>query len=652
MESVDKIQTELQHAEDAIKITLKENNEIEITGEAALKQNLKTGPSSLKKKNIEAFLGENGSGLRSFLMEAEENKASILTEPHSVPDAQIPVLTTPTDMQESGSCPPPPSPATANLLVDEEKESKVDEKVIVSTIQPACDNIPIYYPNHNENVKIDEQKNDFVRAAEKFPWPGKTSIFGDLIRDMEVNEWKQHFKTRQQHFLPVETIIHEINTKYDSLNVEILHFGAHQIPNVYIKCSHWKNAASFHPPRTADTKTVKSWLRNVLGNTYIFGDLIIAEKKPSTVCTAILMFRPENILRDNDIRKILSNKVNGVSSENDLDTKEYGANAIKFPWPWPKDTPIFEIINEDLQLFPWKKHFKETIQFTMDIRKLVTSLKTQFMGRLKIRIEFKTSFRNENTLIPNLYIKTNTWEKAYVLHAPTHSTQQEGEHWLRNVLGNIYLFGHSLFVSQPTVDHTAMLLYMLNHRKDGINKMLSPPQAFGDHVLPNSTHQGERQGFERSCLYKHLTSQTNFRKAVPAPLPLPIQNSSSRSFNRQEVSNVREFKPRQTSVFDNNYGDIYAKYRSNAKGQRYGTRHETSHYGRESTHYDREATQYGRETYQYDQIELPRPISASGHGAASVRSFEQYEQMRQRYKHQLQQDRRLENYARKYRGMY
>jgi hypothetical protein len=40
---------------------------------------------SLKKMNLESYLSENGAALRNYLLDSNDDKASILTDPHDVP---------------------------------------------------------------------------------------------------------------------------------------------------------------------------------------------------------------------------------------------------------------------------------------------------------------------------------------------------------------------------------------------------------------------------------------------------------------------------------------------------------------------------------------------------------------------------------------
>ena len=74
-------------------------------------------------------------------------------------------------------------------------------------------------------------------------------------------------------------------------------------------------------------------------------------------------------------------------------------------------------------------------------------MKSAYVGRLALKIEYKTSFKCENTLIPNLYLKAHTWSETHVLHAPTDSTEPAGVLWLRNVIScAIYLRSARVYI--------------------------------------------------------------------------------------------------------------------------------------------------------------------------------------------------------------
>lgn len=188
----------------------------------------------------------------------------------------------------------------------------------------------------------------------------------------------------------------------------------------------------------------------LLGNVIVFSRMLLDQPLPSTDTTAILLFDPS-----------ISHAPKKAQDSND-DLEANTLNAAKFPWPWPRSTPVFRNLSADIRKHPWKRIFKNETQWDLDLDKFLHSVQLGFTNVMQVHVEWK---RLRKVEIPNLYLKAKSWKKAYVIHPPTNSSHEESEEWLRNVLGNIYLFGVNLLHEEPTTSHTACLLFMNNFNK-------------------------------------------------------------------------------------------------------------------------------------------------------------------------------------------
>jgi len=349
----------------------------------------------------------------------------------------------------------------ANLFANEPPK-EAEKAVVVSTVNSFVASNPSAPPSENRDAAApapkdspptisepqqepEEQTCENEAACPTLPWPGNPSMFPLLMKILNQSPEMQTLKFEQENDMTIDDLIKKIPEGITTTVRSIKRTNAEEVdvnvPIVYIQAKLWKDKYSIHPPLKYGKVAQDRWVKNLLGNVVVFANMILDQPVPSVDTTAIMLFNPSlYTLRREQQEPML-------------------CDAAKFPWPWPRSTPVFRNLGQDLRKHPWKLTFKNQTQWELNLDKFLQSVQLGFANIMQIHVEWKQLRKVE---IPNLYLKANSWKQFYVIHPPTNSSHEESECWLRNVLGNIYLFGVNLLHEEPTTSHTACLLFMNN----------------------------------------------------------------------------------------------------------------------------------------------------------------------------------------------